>query len=521
MHCECCINRFLCVFRASASPSRQSRLILVGNGDMRDLALLLVLLVLHPASVHSACLGVSECNCEPGAGGSGQVINCRNRGLTAVPNFNLAGSRTNYTELTLAGNQIRSIPQRAFIGLHFRILDLSNNPLDRLDPLAFSGVEQELKELRLTLSRNTEFPAAAIGSLTKLRILHVAGFGGRQLPTRAISNLSEILELRLTSGSMTTLNAGDLEAQRGSLRTLILHNNQISAVPTAALSVATMLTKLDLSHNQISSLPADVFASSVNLNVVDLSNNGLGAGGLDTAAFRGVGDRLRALTMKSCQLGDRDVEALRQLNAIAELILPYNSIANLPSTLFDRMISLRVLRLDNNRLQSVTRSTFSSASSTMEVLELGHNPLSSVPEDAFLDLNYLRELRLDGVKTTQLSAKSFSPQHRRVLRTLSVRGSGVGERLWPMVSALEGLNYLFASDSAISSIPDFAFRQNTVLQTIDLSSNSISSLTQKSMYGLAGSLTAINLHSNRITTVHRCTFYRFRYLRTIYVLQLR
>ena len=404
--------------------------------------------------------------------------------------------------------------RQAFRGLQFQRLDLSDNPLVRLDSSAFVGLERHLNELKLTLSPDAEFPVPAISRLTRLRVLHVSGFGGRQLPAAALATLSQLVELVLTSGSLTTLNSEDLDAQHGSLQTLVLHSNELSGVPTAALSTATMLTTLDLSRNQISSLPADVFAGLINLNVVDLSNNGLGGGGVDAGAFRAAREaeaRLRTLTMKSCQLGDRDVEALRQLHSIVDLILSYNSIANLPANLFNRMRSLRQLRLDNNRLQTVARSTFSSASSTLEVLDLGHNPLQAgVPEDAFVDLNYLHDLRLDGVTTLELSAGSFSSRHRRVLRTLSVRGSRIGDQLWPIVSRLERLNSLFAGQSSVSSIPDFAFRRNSALQTIDLSSNGISSLTQRSVYGLADSLTAINLHDNRITTVDPCTFYQFR-----------
>jgi len=366
------------------------------------LSLLLLTLTLHPVYVESSCLGVSKCSCEPGPNGAGQVINCRNRDLTSVPAFDLTGAQTRYAELTLAGNRIASVPARAFIGLQFQRLDLTDNPLVRLDPSAFSGLERELVDLRLTLGQTADFPVAAIDGLTRLNILHVVGFRGRQLPPKAFWTLSQIVELRLTSGSLDTLGVDDLNAQRGSLQTLVLHGNEFSVIPTAALSKATMLTSLDLSGNQISSLPADVFAGLVNLNVVDLSNNGLGGGGLDPAAFRSVGGQLRSLTMKSCQLGDRDVEALRQLNVISELILSYNTIANLPSTLFNRMRSLLQLRLDNNRLQTITRSTFSSTFSTLEVLDLSHNPLSSVPEDAFLDLRYLQELRLDSVTTIQL-----------------------------------------------------------------------------------------------------------------------
>jgi len=483
---------------------------LVGDRCSRHL-LVLLLMMLYPASVRSACLGVTECSCEPASDGSGQVINCRNRGLTAVPTFQPTESETQYAELTLAGNRIGSIPARAFVGLRFRRLDLTDNPLAQLDALAFKGVEAELSEMKMTLVREAEFPVAAIGPLTQLRLLRVAGFGGGQLPSGALSTLSELVELGLTSGSLTALNVGDLNGQRGSLRTVVLHGNELTSVPTAALSAATMLTDLDLSRNRIQSLPSDAFAGLVNLNALDLSNNGLGSGGgVDAGAFGGVGTRLRKLTMRSCRLGDRDVQALRQLTTLAELTLSYNSVANLPADLLDRMRLLRRLRLDNNRLQTITRSTFSGAASTLELLDLGHNPLSRVPADAVFDLDYLRELRLDGVANVELGAESFSRQHRRSLQTLSMRSSAIGDRLWPIVSALDGLNSLSASDASISAIPDFAFRRNAALRTIDLSSNSISSLMQRSMYGLAGSLAVINLHGNSIASIHQCTFYGFR-----------
>ena len=479
--------------------------------------LMLLMIILHLSSVQSACLGVDECNCEPVA--DGVVINCRNRDLTSVPTFDLTNSPKQYAELTLAGNQIESIPGTAFTGLQFRRLDLSDNPLVRLDPLALGGVQQHLNELTLSLSRVAEFPSAAISQLTELQILHVTGFTGSQLPSGTFANLTKMVKLQLTSGSLTTLNAGDLVSQRGSLRTLILHGNEFSALPTTALSTSTMLESLDISRNQISSLPADIFARSVNLKLVDLSNNGLGSGGLDASTFRSIGNQLQSLTMKSCQLTDRDVEALRHLHGISELTLSYNFIANLPTSLFNRMRSLRQLRLDHNQLQTVIRSTFASTASTLQVLDLSHNPLYSVPEDAFLDLNYLQELRLDGVTTLQLGVNSFSLHHRRVLRTLSVRNTGIGDQLWPMVSNLKKLSTLIASESSISSIPEFTFRRNSALRTIDLSSNSISSLTQKSVFGLAGSLSSINLRGNRITTIHQCTFYGFRsvYLSNIYM----
>ena len=127
----------------------------------------------------------------------------------------------------------------------------------------------------------------------------------------------------------------------------------------------------------------------------------------------------------------------------------------------------------------------------------------------------LQVLRVDGVKTIRLNADSFSPQQRRFLQTLSLQGSEVGARLWPILSALEGLGTLSASDCSIESIPDFAFRRNTALQTIDLSSNAIDSVTQSSVYGLADSLAAFNLYSNRIRTVHQCTFFGFRSVLTI------
>lgn len=468
-----------------------------------------VFLVLSaPSGVGGDCLGVAACSCETGS--AGRIINCRSAGLTSVPRFNVPTAGDTYVELTLAGNQIGSIPARSFIGQNFQKFDATDNPLTTIDDAAFSGLETRLTTVLLTLSSTAAFPTGALAPLTELVTLHISGFTGSTLPRNATWPLQKLKELYLVSGGLTTLNAYDLVGQQGSLQTIVLQSNNLAAVPSQALSAARMLETIDLSSNRIGGVPAAAFPQMVWLTTLDLSNNGLG-GNVDAAAFRDQATKLTSLRMQSCQLVDRSVEALRILESLSELHLAYNAIANLPNDLLIKARTLRVLNLDSNRLTTVSKNTFANVGSTLESLNLGRNPLTAVPVDTFRALSFLRELHLDAVTTLQqLDATSFTAVQQRNVRLLSLRETNLGAAVWPLTGSLVSLQTLDLSRCGLTEIPDFVFRRQTALASVDLSSNTIASVTQRSVYGLENSLRALSLSGNRIATMAQCTFSGFQ-----------
>lgn len=145
----------------------------------------------------------------------------------------------------------------------------------------------------------------------------------------------------------------------------------------------------------------------------------------------------------------------------------------------------------------------------------------TVSDGAFAQLAGLEELTLDSVAGLQLSADTFASQ-RQTLRTLSLRstnlganvastsGGGGGSAPWSALRGLAALQQLSLADCKLAgAIPDFTFLDSTNLHTVDLSSNAIDTVTQRSLAGLQDCLVGISLQSNGLQTLDKCVFYQF------------
>lgn len=458
--------------------------------------------------VSGACLGAAECDCEVPPGQHQPLINCRYRQLNTVPSFQSTGII--FTELTLAGNNIRFVPDGAFRGLHFTRLDLSGNPLTNISFLAFEGLEQELEELLIQLDPTSDFPTVSLQRLARLRLLKVVGYGQISLPTDALATLVNLEELGLTTGQLTMLRPQDLAVQQNNLRTLNLEENKLAEVPTDALANLQNLTSLSLARNLLTRVRDKAFDGCQSLESIDLSGNGL-TENLEALAFRGLEGTLQNVTIVSCQLRDRSLEALRPLWVLRRLNLQNNDLANLPYEFFTSMTSLRQLNLDSNRLTAIYQNTFGGLIDALQTLHLGHNPIFFLASGALAPLTTLQELYLEGLTALRLNHESLSAQ-RNTLATLSLSQTPLGDSVWSVITGLSALKILDLSSIGATSVPDGTFRSSPGLQSIDLSLNNISSIGRGSFSGLEDSLSNIRLNSNQITTLDPCSFAELRRL---------
>ena len=293
------------------------------------------------------------CTVEPTQISPLKIVDCRYKNLTSVPKFaaDPLSSTKVYYELTLAGNLLQTIHSGAFVDIRFEKLDLSDNPLSSIEPLAFSGHGASLRRLFMSLTPSAEFPVNSLATLRNLSLLSVAGFLGFSLPTGALASLSALSELTIIDGRLGKIEGEDLISQENTLHQLRLSGNALTGVPSSALEVAAKLTLLDLSTNRIQQVGPNAFGghgAGAHIESIDLSNNGLG-GLIDRLAFNDVAESLTVLRLKHCQLTDDSLESLRPLRALRELRLDFNSLTSLPNNLFDEMSALTFLSLNNNR----------------------------------------------------------------------------------------------------------------------------------------------------------------------------
>lgn len=103
---------------------------------------------------------------------------------------------------------------------------------------------------------------------------------------------------------------------------------------------------------------------------------------------------LTSLNLSSNLLSGKGIRGILSLEQLVFLNLGNNRIGLLPDFAFTKMIHLKCLLLNGNKLKSVS---FVSLLTELNTLVLSNNSIESIPEDAFKNLTSLRKLSLYGL----------------------------------------------------------------------------------------------------------------------------
>ncbi|KAJ8008837.1 hypothetical protein DPEC_G00082570 [Dallia pectoralis] len=323
------------------------------------------------------------------------------------------------------------------------------------------------------------------------------------LPSSALSNLHFLEELRLAGNDLTHIPKGALSGLYN-LKVLMLQNNQLQQVPGEALQNLRNLQSLRLDANQISSVPQGCFDGLLSLRHLWLDDN--------------------ALT----EVPDDALAALSSLQAIT---LALNRITHIPDRAFANLSSLVVLHLNNNRIRTLGTQCFQGLQS-LETLDLNYNNLEEFPI-AIRTLSTLKELAFHSNNIQSIPEHAFTGnpslltiyfydnpiqfvgrsafQHLPELRTLSLNGaSEITE--FPDLTGTKSLESLTITGARITSLPTTVCDQLPNLQVLDLSYNLILSLP--SLSGCE-KIQKIDLHHNQIEELQAGTFQGLTSLRTL------
>ncbi|XP_019615123.1 PREDICTED: leucine-rich repeat-containing protein 24-like [Branchiostoma belcheri] len=157
-----------------------------------------------------------------------------------------------------------------------------------------------------------------------------------------------ISSLDLRSNQITTLSQSDF-SRYPRLRTLRLDDNLISTINSHAFSPLTNLINLGLSRNRLTSLGSDMFTGLGNLNELSLNSNQINdiqVGTFDSTPRLGW---FKAFL----DLSDNNITTfpLARLQRLSSLYLENNQMKILPSTAYDKLLSLSDVRIGNNPWQ--------------------------------------------------------------------------------------------------------------------------------------------------------------------------
>ncbi|XP_054464249.1 chondroadherin-like protein [Anoplopoma fimbria] len=251
-------------------------------------------------SQHATCEGRGHTKVPRGFPAKTQLLDLRSNHFHYLPTNSFPGT-SQVVSLHLEFCKIHQIESGAFRGMKkLFYLYLSDNDLTSLDPGAFAGAP-ELTYLHLEGNRLVQFPGSALALLPSLFVLHLEQNAISKLePTGLLSSATPNLrELYLTNNTINAIAKGALDS--AFLGTLHLDSNQLTEMPTHALSDAPNLEEIKLSQNSIRWVGPNAF-KPISQSLKRLYMDQMGMEKMSRDALAGLGPGLRALTVRGNQL---------------------------------------------------------------------------------------------------------------------------------------------------------------------------------------------------------------------------
>ncbi|KAK2501771.1 hypothetical protein MC885_006804 [Smutsia gigantea] len=163
---------------------------------------------------------LSSGSCPAMCGCSNGIVDCRGKGLTAIP----ANLPETMTEIRLELNGIKSVPPGAFSPYRkLRRIDLSNNQIAEIAPDAFQGL-RSLNSLVLYGNKITDLPRGVFGGLYTLQLLLLNANKINCIRPDAFQDLQNLSLLSLYDNKIQSLAKGTFTSLR-TIQTLHLAQN--------------------------------------------------------------------------------------------------------------------------------------------------------------------------------------------------------------------------------------------------------------------------------------------------------
>uniref|UniRef100_A0A674AE78 Slit homolog 1b (Drosophila) n=1 Tax=Salmo trutta TaxID=8032 RepID=A0A674AE78_SALTR len=388
-------------------------------------------------------------SCPPMCSCSNNIVDCRGKGLTAIP----AHLPEAMTEIRLEQNGIKSVPPGAFTSYKkLRRIDLSNNQISEIAPDVFQGL-RALNSLVLYGNKITDLPRGLFEGLSSLELLLLNANKIHCIRATAFQDLENLALLSLYDNKIQTLAKGTFSPLH-SIQTLHLAQNPFvcdcnlkwladylrsNPIETSGARCAsprrlankrigqikskkfrcsakeqyhipgTEDTRL---NNECNSKPVCPAKCRCEANVVDCSNlrltkfpqhlpvstTELRLNNNDISVLEATGvfktlSQLKKINLSNNKISEIEDGVFEGAGSVVELHLTANHLDSVRGTMFRGMGGLRMLMLRNNRISCIHNGSFTGLTS-VRLLSLYDNQLHTIMPGAFDTLPNLSTLNL-------------------------------------------------------------------------------------------------------------------------------
>uniref|UniRef100_A0A8C8EEF8 Slit homolog 1 protein n=1 Tax=Otus sunia TaxID=257818 RepID=A0A8C8EEF8_9STRI len=392
----------------------------------------------HQDTVHPLSSGScpAMCTCSNG------IVDCRGKGLTAIP----ANLPETMTEIRLELNGIKSIPPGAFSPYKkLRRIDLSNNQISEIAPDAFQGL-RSLNSLVLYGNKIVDLPKGVFGGLFALQLLLLNANKINCVRADAFQDLQNLSLLSLYDNKIQSLAKGTFTSLRA-IQTLHLAQNPFVCdcnlkwladflrTNPIETSGARCASPRRLANKRIGQIKSKKFRCS---GTEDYQlNSECNSDVICPPKCRCESNVVECSNLKLTKIPERIPQST------AELRLNNNEISVLEATgIFKKLPHLKKINLSNNKVSEIEDGAFEGASSVSE-LHLTVNQLESVRSGMFRGLDGLRTLMLRNNRISCIHNDSFTGlRNVRLLSLYDNQISTITPGAFDTLQSLSTLNLL-------------------------------------------------------------------------------
>uniref|UniRef100_A0A3B5LUE5 Slit homolog 1b (Drosophila) n=1 Tax=Xiphophorus couchianus TaxID=32473 RepID=A0A3B5LUE5_9TELE len=342
-------------------------------------------------------------SCPPMCSCSNNIVNCRGRGLTAIPAHLPEAVKAFGVILlflfcsVLYGNKITELPSGVFDGLvSLELLLLNANKIHCIRAAAFKDLEN-LALLSLYDNKIQSLAMGTFSSLHSIQTLHLAQnpfvcdchvkwladfLGSNPIETSGARCASP---RRLANKRIAQIKSHKFRCSGTEDRRLSYECNSKPVCPAKCRCEANVV---DCSNLRLTKFPEHLPPSTEELR---LNNNDLSM--LEaTGAFKGL-SHLKKINLSNNKILEIEDGAFEGASSVGELHLTANHLESVRGSMFKGMEGLRMLMLRNNRISCIHNSSFTGLTN-VRLLSLYDNQLTTILPGAFDTLPNLSTLNL-------------------------------------------------------------------------------------------------------------------------------
>lgn len=356
----------------------------------------------------------------------------------------------------------------------------------------------QLQKVTQNMKRHTQRNSYQIGYF-KVRSSRIT-----KLPDYVFMGL-KIVHLMLFDCGLKTLMPNSLSSLAGSLKHLVLSNNDLNDVPTMALRQLRELDHVNLNQNNISIIKDGAFWGLSKVTRLTLYDNKIST--IHPDAFDGLTKDLLRLNVGRNSLNEIPSEALGPLKNLNQLDLSFNKIKGIKEDTFSGMEKLDTLNLNHNKIEALLDNHFEGMPKVTS-LSLDYNKISDIAPEAFNGLEeQLQFLSLAANKISFVPTAALRPLHQ--LNTLHLNDNNITRLEEDSFQGFgEHLHNLWLQNNKICEIPSGTFEDLTTLEWVKLNNNELTTLRYELIEPILSTLKHIDIYKNPLICDCEMKWYR-------------